>query len=672
MFAVLFSPASRLVGRLSYPRKFLLIGAVSVVALAYLTYGLYRTNQDNVDFSGKERLGVDYIRSLPALIETVQLRQLSAMRAAQGDAASQAALPALTAKADAAFSAFAGVDSRLGGELGTTESWGKIQQGWQGLRQGSGTVAELFTRHDALVEQLLALNVLACDNSNLTLDPDIDSYYMMDSVCVKLPTLMVRLNESRALTTVALAGKTLDDAARTRLVELRPLTRDAQDGFAGNVAKAVGANASLKTITDAPLAALHGKVSAMGALVNDVLAGKFETFADQGRWLGSDAIYSALKLEQTGIAALDNLLVARVDRFASQRNQYVGAAGLALLLIVYLFVGAYLSMRAAVDRLRADAYRFAEGDLTHRVKLPVRDELVQVADAFNTAADQLASLLNEVKSSSGQVHESARRMVEATDMVLQRSRAQSDGAGGIAAAVQEIATTLGHVAERTQTADEIAKEAGQLAEAGRGHITVTVAEIEAVASAVTNAAHTVGALGDSSKDITQILQVIKEVADQTNLLALNAAIEAARAGEQGRGFAVVADEVRKLAERTGGATEQIVRMVDEIRRHTEVAVNSMQDGTSKMRSGVQLTREVGTAIARIHDNAQALQGVVSEVAGATEQQRSASNSIAGHIDNIAVSAEHNADASHHARGLADELVRAATALAGSVARFRTA
>lgn len=674
MIALLFSPASKLVGRLSYLSKFLLIGSVSIVALVYLTYGLYRTNQDNVDFSAKERVGVDYMRSLPSLIELVQQRRLVAVRAAMGDEAAKQALPDLTAKANAAFEAFAAVDARLGSELATTEDWSKARQAWQALGNGGGaTPSERFASHSALVEQLLALNVLACDNSNLTLDPDIDSYYLMDSVCVKMPTLMVRLGESRDLSFTALVGKAaLDSAAQTRLVELRPLTRDAQDGLSGNIGKASGGNAALTPVFAEPIKDLGGKTAAIGALVNDVLAGKFEAAPDLAASLAGTAITATLKLEDTGIAELDGLLVSRVSRIVQQRNIYVGVACLALLLTVYLFGGAFLSMREAVSRLRSDMHRFAGGDLTHRVILPVRDELVQVADAFNSAASELAKLLTEVQVSSNKVQSSAQRMVEATNAVSLRSLEQSNAAGNATTAIQQIAVTLSQVSERTREADNIAREVGKMAEAGSSQVGVTVAEIESVAVAVKAAADTVEVLGASSQDISRILLVIKEVADQTNLLALNAAIEAARAGEAGRGFAVVADEVRKLAERTGTATLEIGRLVEAIRSNTANAVGSMQSGTARMESGMRLTREVGVAIERIRNSAGILQTVVGDVAGGTDQQRYASESIAGNIDSIAANAEHNTHASRQANGLADELFRSAEALAASVARFSIA
>ena len=198
----------------------------------------------------------------------------------------------------------------------------------------------------------------------------------------------------------------------------------------------------------------------------------------------------------------------------------------------------------------------------------------------------------------------------------------------------------------------------------------TVDEMNQIAGTVRQASAAIDDLGQKSDQITSVVQVIKEVADQTNLLALNAAIEAARAGEQGRGFAVVADEVRKLAERTTKATEEIAAMVNSMQESARSAVSTMDDAVGRVGSGAALAQQAGEAINQIKSGADQVVNVVNDISAALAEQSVASNDIAGHVERVAQMTEENSAAAGETANSAGHLQHLAVEMRGAVSRFK--
>ena len=224
----------------------------------------------------------------------------------------------------------------------------------------------------------------------------------------------------------------------------------------------------------------------------------------------------------------------------------------------------------------------------------------------------------------------------------------------------------------TDTSEIALAAAETLKTAADGHTVVgqTVAEVEAIAKTVANLAALIHSLGERSSQIGHIVEVIKTIAAQTNLLALNAAIEAARAGEQGRGFAVVADEVRALAAKTANSTEQIGAMIGAIQRETAHAVTSMEEGSRKVASGLELAAQAGVALASIHDKVAALQARVQHIAAATEEMSAVSSLISGDMEVIAQTSHETNAASVGMRDAVLELDHASADMKHAASLFK--
>jgi methyl-accepting chemotaxis protein len=198
----------------------------------------------------------------------------------------------------------------------------------------------------------------------------------------------------------------------------------------------------------------------------------------------------------------------------------------------------------------------------------------------------------------------------------------------------------------------------------------TIAEMQRISQTVDEAAHTIQAMGDSSQKISSIVQVIKDVAEQTNLLALNAAIEAARAGEQGRGFAVVADEVRKLAERTAQATTQIGGMIAEVQTGAQAAVGIMKKTVARVEGGVGLAKKAGDSMMGISNSTQRVVSAVNDISNALKEQSVASNDIASNVEKIAQMSEENSAATRESAATARNLEQLSDSTSKAVAVFR--
>jgi methyl-accepting chemotaxis protein len=229
---------------------------------------------------------------------------------------------------------------------------------------------------------------------------------------------------------------------------------------------------------------------------------------------------------------------------------------------------------------------------------------------------------------------------------------------------------VGLVARHASEAHEIATEAGEYAKAGRLSINEMLKEIGQTADSVRLSSQAIQELGRQSETISSIVKVIGEIADQTNLLALNAAIEAARAGEQGRGFAVVADEVRKLAERTGQATKDITQMIDAVRAGTRHAVDGMEQCVVKVEHGVELANDAGSNVNSLDQSAQKSLSQIADIASAMEEQRAASETIAASVEEIAKMASANLQSLHSAEQNMSKLHSLSASLNDHVKAFK--
>jgi methyl-accepting chemotaxis protein len=299
---------------------------------------------------------------------------------------------------------------------------------------------------------------------------------------------------------------------------------------------------------------------------------------------------------------------------------------------------AYLERQ--VERAVTEMEAFADGDLTVRIDPERDDAIARLFHAFNRAADTLSAMVARIAAAAEETSSATVQIGASTEQLAAGAHEQSAQAEEVAAAVEEMVRTIVDTSQNATHTAGAATRNGEIAEEGAAVVIETVTKIREAADVVGQSAETVERLGASSQQIGEIVATIEDIADQTNLLALNAAIEAARAGEHGRGFAVVADEVRKLAERTATATAEISGMIGAIQSETAEAVAAMRSGRSEVEAGIALADRAGDSLRQIVAGAEETRAMVGSIAAASEQQSTTSEEMARSVEAISsVSAE---------------------------------
>jgi methyl-accepting chemotaxis protein len=342
----------------------------------------------------------------------------------------------------------------------------------------------------------------------------------------------------------------------------------------------------------------------------------------------------------------------------------LAAAGLMLLVTQRWITRPLHHTMQAMDRIAA-------GDLSQPVEVRGNDEVGRLLRATEGMRLQLAEAIAAIRGTADELVASARDLAGAAADVSGISNKQSEEAAAMAAGVEQMMVSIQQVADYSSEARQMSALAEQTSSQGARVIAATVSGMSGIAQTVRSASDSVISLGAKSQEISTIVQAIKEIAEQTNLLALNAAIEAARAGEQGRGFAVVADEVRKLAERTRKSTGEIAEMIEGVQGQTQSAVAAMQQGVAQVESGVGMALQAGSSMEGIRNSALQVAEAVEGISASLAEQSAASGDISRNVETIAIQAENNSDQAGRTSVAATQLERLAQSLKEKVAHFRS-
>ena len=375
---------------------------------------------------------------------------------------------------------------------------------------------------------------------------------------------------------------------------------------------------------------------------------------------------------------LDKRTSAAVEQAkqAETRMQY-WVTGLVLFSIAFLVVALLTVYRRIIAALGGEpavasevVKQVAAGDLS--VEIPVANtDSTSLLAAMKVMQSNLQKLIGEIQTDADMVASAAKKMTIAAEDVAWSSNQQSASSLEIAAAMEQSTVSINLMSDSANRAQTISGDSELLMNETSGVVSEAVNRIAKIATVVEQASQTVRTLGQESENVSKIVLVIKEVADQTNLLALNAAIEAARAGEQGRGFAVVADEVRKLAERTTQSTQEITTMISSMQSSARDAVTCIEDAVANVNEGVILTKRVGESVSRLGASSHEVKEVIIDVSSALREQNAASNEIARNVEQIAQTIERNSGAVGEVAKAATELQQLANSLTDSARHFTT-
>ena len=315
-------------------------------------------------------------------------------------------------------------------------------------------------------------------------------------------------------------------------------------------------------------------------------------------------------------------------------------------------------------------HALSEGDLTHKVSISGKDEFAWMCWEYSQGRKGFMALVKEILGSAGQLAAAAEELSAITEQSNAGVMRQQGEIGQVATAMNEMSATVAEVSKNAASAATAAQEADQQANDGWNVVNTTVQTINNLASEVERTSEVIENLKGDSLSIGTVLDVIRDIAEQTNLLALNAAIEAARAGEQGRGFAVVADEVRTLASRTQQSTREINDMIERLQNGANQAVSVMEMGRAKAEESVAQAAKAGEALQSITGVVDKIKSMNMQIASAAEEQSSTAEEINRNIVNISEVAQETAGGSQQTASASDELARLASDLQSQVGKFK--
>ncbi|UUM67509.1 methyl-accepting chemotaxis protein [Aeromonas veronii] len=663
----IFNPAIRLGNQLSFKYKFLLWSCLMLLPLAYsMTNLLGRLQDDNVQ-ANRELAGVVNLAPVPAIEQALLThRNLVTRHAYEVDPVGDDQVKAAAQAVDQSLQAFA--DTRQ-----NNPSFEVIQQGWAALQGEAGKleVEQSNLRHDKLLTEVRHLYKHITASSSLIQDPALGTYYMVILASERLPQLRDLLAQVRdRAATIADFGLFQAEGysgLRFRLDLISATLQELEADLTLLYQMEPAYRAELGQQTDALIQLVRQGVETMeNKMMKDQLV-QLSTKEVQALGDKMDEAITALagQVRQRLEADLHQRLTA------NQRHFWWITAPLtaSLLLYLYLMIGAYLSLRDTVGRVRDIAARVNAQDLSQHIEIVGQDELAAISRDYNVTLETLRTLMRRVRENGVTVVESATE-IEARTCRSQEVIADQQGeTHQVATAIKELAATSQDMAGNALQAARMTQEAQNVVGQGENVVERTIKAIDHINREVLRTADTIGQLEQQCSQIGGVISVIRGIAEQTNLLALNAAIEAARAGEQGRGFAVVADEVRSLANRTQGATVEIQQMIEQLQSGARASVTAMSAASHEAQEGVGLAQEAKQAFGAITEKVDRMVDTNAIIASAIEQQGAVVNEIERNVVRISDGSDEALQVANAARDAARQIHQLTEQLRAMVQSF---
>jgi methyl-accepting chemotaxis protein len=684
-----------------------LIGAIFMIPIVLLSYEVLDAAYRQIRFAEKELRGAEHAAVLRNMQQQLLRHRNLVDRVLGGENAELQQQVAARAALRKTVAALDDLDARYGAEWGSKAQWAAIKASWTKLDARLGRLdvdepmAFVLAKRDAMhgwhtdiFNELALLSATVAETSNLVLDPDVEVNSVSQIMIFSLPTLTLDLAEIRYLGGNVAAAGTVTTNDRFVFAIQESLSKDELKKLETEMAAVFRADPELQRKIGAKYTATVA--SARGVLHSIALAfgsaDRPQVTPEEWFALATKAVDDLYGLGGAIAAEQKTLLEARAA--ALQKDQIrtlsitAGLMLLALGIVVLLGRRLLASIReraeraandaeanrrnqAAILRLMDEMGPIAEGNLT--AQATVDEEITgAVADAVNSTVADLRGLVAGVTATAGQVAQGAASAQRITQQLLAAAQKQSQEIERAGGSVELITRSISEVSSSATQSAESARKSLATAERGAGAVQSSVKSMNLIRDQIQDTAKRIKRLGESSQEIGEIVELISDITEQTNVLALNAAIQAASAGEAGRGFAVVAEEVQRLAERSAEATKQIGALVKAIQTDTQDAVGAMEKSTEGVVQGAQLSDAAGAALGEIERATRELSELVQSIAVSTDMQVEIAREVAaGMKQTLATTEQATRGVNQTAATVADLAVQAAN-MKGSVARFKVA
>jgi len=671
---MILRPARSLMGRLRYLYKFALIGIVFLVPIVVLTVLLFDRINEDIGFMEQEQLGLEYIASLRQLLEHIPQHRGMTNAYLNGKSSFRDKILAKRDMVDKKFAELEQVDDKQGAMLGTGNRVGSLKAQWEDLKARSFDMqaSEAFAEHSQLINEVIGLIQYIADSSNLIRDPKYDTYYLMNSLVVHLPSLTDVLGQARGLGAGIAAHGQLGEEKKINLALLINQARQGSNELRKSLKIATNENPYIGERLEGLDKSTLDKMQQFFSLLSNELmeAQVISVRPDQVFDAGTQAISEAFQLYDNALATLGDIMATRVDDAYATEYLVAAVASLLVLVAVWLFIGFFSSTVESIRAISRATQELADGDLKARVNLNVRDEMVEIADHFNAMAEQFEKIVTRIASSSEQLASSSEKLSGITGQTSHSIDQQQSQIEQVATAMNEMSATVQEVSKSISGTADAAQEANEETAKGYHMVDNAIQAIQGLAGRIEAAAEVIQTLEKDSEDISSVMDVIRGVAEQTNLLALNAAIEAARAGEQGRGFAVVADEVRTLAGRTQQSTEEINQMVEKLQAGSRKAVDVMNKSREEAHEVVAQATKAGASLTSISEAVKHINEMSSQIASAAEEQSATAEEVNRNINSISEMSRETSAGAQETAVASSDLARLGNELQILVRRFK--
>jgi len=649
---VLLSPAVKLSNLLSFKAKFILVSLLCAAPLCFFFSALSQQQWQIVENATYEHNASRFIVPLRNLTEHVAQTRGMTNVYLNGDQSIKSKILLKRQQVTEDFKPLLSIDKELRTTLATNDMPANLSNRWQQISKDafSGQAKQVFSQYTLLIADILNFMDTVGRQGRMLQDNDAANSYLINSLLHTIPNQVEALGKLRGKGAGVLSANALTLENKLQVAALADsknamvLSKDIEYLF--------NEVPDLSSVLSDDYQKAKQKLDGFLALANTAIiqAGSANMNAKDFFAQGSQTISSLLTLFDKMQQTLDKRMNSQIVTAKTNITFYITLIVIVVVLLVYAYAGIYTAIKINLNTMMESADRICEGDLNTRLELDTKDELQLIATGINEIVEGLSRSIIAIRSSSNEIATAADQVASGSNQAAQGMTTQSNELAQTSTAITQMSASINEVAQNTEQASIAADQANNEAENGAKVIQETITAINTLAENIDQAATGTETLKENSNSITNILDVIRGIADQTNLLALNAAIEAARAGEHGRGFAVVADEVGTLASRTQNATVEIQQMIELIQSGIGDVANAMTSSQNHAANAVEQSQQSGEVLSLITEAVNEITNMSSQISASVEEQSVVAEQVSKSIINISDVAN---EASQGAQGLSE-------------------
>ena len=644
-----FSPAVKLTNQLSFKAKFILVSILCLAPLLFFFAMLSQQQWQIVENANYEHDASSFIVPLRKLTEHVAQTRGMTNVYLNGNQKIKSKVEQKRQQVEQDFQHLLSVDKELQAVLTTNGLPRNLYSRWQEITQKAftGQAKEIFSQYTQLIGDILNFMDTIGREGRMLQDSDPANSYLINSLLHTIPNQVEALGKLRGKGAGVISANALTMENKLQVSALADkqnalkLTKDIEYLF--NEVPELSASLA-SDFNNA-----EQKLNSYLALANQeiIQAQSPNIAATEFFAQGTQTINSLLVLFDKMQLALDNRMNDQIAKAKANIYFYISLIIIMLALLVYAYTGIYLAIKINLNAVMKSADQISEGNLNTKLELKTKDELQLIGVAVNEIVEGLSRSIIAVRSSSNEIATAAEKVASGSNSSADGMIIQSNELTQTSTAITQMTASINEVAQNTEQGSVSADRANSEAANGAQVVQKTIEAINILASDIDKAAAGTDTLKENSNSITNILDVIRSIADQTNLLALNAAIEAARAGEQGRGFAVVADEVRTLAGRTQNATLEIQQMIELVQSGIGDVADAMSSSQHQALNAVEHSQKSGEVLDSITNAVNEITNMSTQIAASVEQQSVVAEQVSKSIVNISDVAQESSQGAQH-------------------------